>query len=276
MIQEASGYFAKPQLYAPSTGEFWNDAHISKGMLEAHLDPQEDGATRRHEFLDQSVQWISQIAPPSHHRFLLDLGCGPGLYAEQFHRAGYSVTGMDLSKRSISYAKEQAKLHGSDIEYLYQNYLTMDHTDQFDVVTLIYCDYAVLPVKDRLLLVSKVYRALRENGKFILDVFTPCMRKAEGRTWQYCKEGGFWCEKPYLCLESVYQYDDEDETELRQSVILSDEAISCYNIWDHFFTKQKLLSEMQTVGFKTFAFFDDVAGKEFTDKGQTICGVFTK
>ena len=276
MIQRLSGYLKKPPLYAPSTGEFWDDEHISKGMLAAHLDPQGEAATRRHEFLDRSVPWISEIAPPSQYRSLLDLGCGPGLYAQRFHEAGYSVTGVDFSRRSIAYAKEQARLHRRDIEYCYQNYLTIDYENQFDVVTLIYCDYAALPAADRHLLVSKIYRALRQNGKFIVDVFTPRMRNQERRTWQCCEEGGFWSEKPHLCLEAVYQYDDEDATELRQCVVVTDEAINCYNIWDHFFTKEKLLSEIQTAGFSNFAFYGDVAGTPFSDNGETICGVFAK
>ena len=37
--------FGKPELYAPSTGNFWDDKHISKGMLEAHLDPDINAAT---------------------------------------------------------------------------------------------------------------------------------------------------------------------------------------------------------------------------------------
>jgi len=129
-------------------------------MLEAHLNPQEEAATRRHEFLDRSVQWISKIAPPSRYKSLLDLGCGPGLYAQRFHEAGYSVTGVDFSRRSIAYAIEQAKLLGSAIEYHYQNYLTMNYRNQFDVVTLIYCDYAVLPLADRLLLLKRIYKVL--------------------------------------------------------------------------------------------------------------------
>ena len=276
MIRQLSGFLTKPQIYASSTGEFWNDAHISKGMLAAHLEPKEDAATRKHEFLDRSVQWISKIAPPAQYKSLLDLGCGPGLYAQRFHEAGYSVIGVDFSRRSIAYAKEQAIRQNSAIEYCYQNYLTIDYKNQFDVVTLIYCDYAVLPVADRLLLLNKIYKALRQNGKFIVDVFTPKMRKNEGHTWQYCEEGGFWCEKPHICLESVYQYDDEDATELRQCVVLTDEAINCYNIWDHFFSKEKLLSEIQTSGFNSFEFYGDVAGKQFSDNGETICGVFTK
>ena len=276
MIAPLRAVLKKPRLYAPGTGEFWNDPHISKGMLEAHLNPQVDAATRRHEFLDRSVQWITKIAPPPQYKALLDLGCGPGLYAERFHRAGYSVTGVDFSERSIAYAKEQAKRNNSAIEYHYQNYLTIDYTDQFDVITLIYCDYAVMPVEDRILLLSKIYQALKQNGKFIVDVFTPIMRKNESHTWQFCEEGGFWSERPHICLESVYQYDDEDATELRQCVVLTDEAINCYNIWDHFFTREKLLSEIQTAGFNSYVLYDDVAGTEFSNQGETICGVFTK
>ncbi|MCG8501857.1 MAG: class I SAM-dependent methyltransferase [Firmicutes bacterium] len=276
MFHKLTKYTSKPKLYAPSTNQFWDDEYISKGLLEAHLNPNWDGATRKPEFLDQSVKWISKIAPSSQYKSLLDLGCGPGLYAERFHSAGYSVTGMDFSKRSIAYAKQQRLLNKSNIDYRYQNYLTIYSIEQFDVITLIYCDYAVLSITDRLLLLRKVYQALRTKGKFIFDVFTPLMRKDESRSWQYCEEGGFWNENPHICLESIYQYDDEDHTELRQCVVLTEETINCYNIWDHFFTKEALLSEIQSTGFSRCEFYGDIAGKAFTDTGKTICCVLTK
>lgn len=276
MFNELKKYTTKPKLYHPSTNKFWDDEHISKGMLAAHLNPNWDAATRKHEFLDKSVNWISEIAPSSQYKLLLDLGCGPGLYAERFNSAGYSVTGVDFSKRSIAYAKEQTLLNKSNIEYHYQNYLTIDYIEQFDVITLIYCDYAVLSITDRLILLRKVYQALKPNGKFIFDVFTPLMRKKESRSWEYYKESGFFSEKPHICLKSVYQYDDEDNTELVQYIVITEETVNCYNIWDHFFTKETLLSEIQTAGFNTFEFYGDIAGKEFSDSVETICGVFTK
>lgn len=183
---------------------------------------------------------------------------------------------MDFSKSSIAYAKEQTLLNKSNIDYHYQNYLTIDYTEKFDVIALIYCDYAALSITDRLILLKKVYQALKINGKFIFDVFTPRMRKEKSCSWQYCEYGGFWSEKPYICLESVYQYDDEDKTELRQSIVLTEQTVHCYNIWDHFFTKEKLLTEIQPIGFRAFEFYGDVAGKEILDTGETICGVFTK
>jgi len=296
MFNELQKYLVKPELYAPGTRvclgtacrdgaamnsqthstKFWDDEHISRGMLEAHLDPDWDAATRKHEFVDKSVKWISEIAPPSGYNLLLDLGCGPGLYAERFSNAGYSVTGVDLSKRSIEYAKEQTLLNESGIEYRCQDYLTLDYADQFDVITLIYCDYAVLSDTNRQLLVRIIHRALKPGGKFIFDVFTPCKRNAESHTWGYFANGGFWCEKPHICLESVYQYDDADRTELSQSIVLTEEALHVYNIWDHYFTKEALLSEIQPIGFNACDFYGDVAGKEYSDSGEAICGVFTK
>ena len=266
---------AKPELYAPSTNKFWDNEHISKLMLEAHLNPDWEAATRKHEFLDESVAWISKIAPPSQYKFLLDLGCGPGLYAERFSKFGYSVVGLDFSSRSIAYAKGQTLLNKSEIEYHYKNYLTIDYLEQFDIITLIYGDYAALSITDRCALLKKIYRALKPNGKFIFDVFTPLMRKNESHFWQANEDGGFWSNSPHVCLESVYQY-DEDNTELRQAIVITEESVNCYNIWDCFFSKDTLLSEIRTVGFDTFEFYDDVAGKESSNMGKTICCVCTK
>jgi SAM-dependent methyltransferase len=266
----------KPPLYAPSTNNFWDDEHISKGLLKAHLDPDRDAATRRHEFADQSVCWIAAIAPPSKYRSLLDLGCGPGLYAERFNSVGYAVTGVDFSKHSIEYATEQAVLNKSDIEYHCQDYLTIDYAEQFHVVTLIYCDYAVLAAAERRLLLQKVHRALKPNGKFIFDVFTPRMRKRERRSLQYCEDGGFWSKEPHICVETVYQYDDDDETELTQYIVFTDETVQCYNIWNHYITKDKLLDGLQAAGFREMELYGDVAGKEYSAEGDTICCVCTK
>jgi len=276
MFNELSKYAVKPSLYAPSTNSLWNDEHISKGMLEAHLDPHLEAATRKHKFLDESVNWIAKIFPPSQYKTLLDLGCGPGLYAEHFNNVGYTVTGIDFSKRSIEYAKEQALLNKSSIEYIYQNYLSIEYAERFDLVTLIYCDYAALSIADRTILSKKIYQALKPNGKFILDVFTPKKRKKEAHSWHHSENDGFFSPKPYICMEATYQYDDEDKTELNQYIILTEDDISCYHVWNHYFTKEALVSEMQIAGFNDFEIFGDVAGAEFSDTGDTICGVFKK
>ena len=41
----------KPQVYEASSSAFWDDENISRYMLEAHLDPDVEGATRKYAFI---------------------------------------------------------------------------------------------------------------------------------------------------------------------------------------------------------------------------------
>ena len=50
-------------------------------------------------------------------RKLLDVGCGGGLLAEEFARAGYEVTGIDPAPESIETARAHASVSGLSIEY---------------------------------------------------------------------------------------------------------------------------------------------------------------
>ena len=68
----------KPEVYAPGTSKFWDDPHISKQMLKAHLEPEIDSASRKHSFIKKSAAWIAGLKAPEGSQ-LLDLGCGPGL-----------------------------------------------------------------------------------------------------------------------------------------------------------------------------------------------------
>lgn len=280
MISKLLTLVSKPEPDAPITQNayraLWEDEHISKGMLASHLDPHNDGATNNHAFVFKSVQWIAETAPASEYPALLDLGCGAGIYAERFANVGYAVTGMDFSKRALDYAREQTKHIGSGIAYLYQNYLTINYTEQFDVVTLINKDYAVLSMADRRALLKKVYEALKPGGKFIFDVMTPIKRRLEKRTWQYFDNGGFFNEQAHLLMEAVYQYEDDDQTELYQYITVTENDVKCFICPNHYFTKDSLTLETQSIGFERIAFYGDVAGKAYDDTGETICAVLTK
>lgn len=117
--------------------------------------PNYERASRKLEFIEKSVDWIKEIIPPSSYPLLLDIGCGPGIYAERFFKMGYQVTGIDFSKRSIDYAQNSARKQGLDITYLYQNYLNMDLDKTFDFATMIYCDYGALSAADRKIVMKR-------------------------------------------------------------------------------------------------------------------------
>ena len=56
MINTLFHLLKKPALWQRSTEPFWDDEHISKGMLDSHLDPDLDAASRNFCFIDASVK----------------------------------------------------------------------------------------------------------------------------------------------------------------------------------------------------------------------------
>ena len=125
-------------------------------------------------------------------------------------------------------------------------------------------------------LLRKVHRALKPNGRFIFDVFTPIKRENERLVWRYYKGGGFFNPNRHIHLEALYQYDDEDKSELNQNIIMTDKDVHCFNIWNYYFDKEKLISEIQAAGFSEFELYGDVLGKEYSDENETICAVIAK
>ena len=228
MYQTLSSLLEKPPLYTKNTIPFWNDTHISKQMLKAHLDPDFEGASRKLSFIEQSVRWISDTVPASSYRQLIDIGCGPGIYAEKFTAEGYQVTGVDFSTRSIEYAIRSAKEKNTKIQYFCQDYLQLELSQTFDLATMIYCDYGVLSTADRKVLMRKVYSHLRKGGKFLLDVFSIASYDSfeEGQTWELCENGGFWSQEPYFALHGRYKY--PENATLEHTVILREEEARNY------------------------------------------------
>lgn len=266
MIDKLMTLLQRPTLWQRSTEPFWDDAHISKGMLEAHLNPDWDAASRKHETIDRSVKWLSAIIPAGGK--ILDLGCGPGLYAVRLSDLGFDVTGMDFSKRSIAYAKE----HDPKTEYIYQNYMELDYADIFDAVLLIYGDYAALTETERRILLSKVYRALKPGGLFIFDVFTDVhfKKKTNKTSWSIHENGGFWSAEPHICLEATHLYEN-GTISVDQYVVITDKGVTEYLNWDTSYTKHSLIEEVLPFGFQAKGVFDDVCGSPYTGEAETLC-----
>jgi SAM-dependent methyltransferase len=266
----------RPALYKQNEINFWNDEHISKHMLTAHLNPDYEGASRKLSFIEQSVQWIQEITPASKYPKLLDVGCGPGLYTERFCKAGYRVTGLDFSKRSIAYATDSGYKQGLDITYIYQNYLNMDYDNIFNLVTFIYCDYGALSTENRAIILRKIYQSLKSGGKLLLDVFSMVKYNEfeERMTWNVNEEGGFWSAEKYLSLNAQHKY--PDNVTLEQTAVITNNGIREYCIWNRYYTVDTLVEEIYEAGFKKFEVFSDVTGKPYMKDSPTIAILLEK
>lgn len=263
----------RPELFSPSSSNMWNDEHIAQQMLKAHLDPNFEGASRNHDFIKKSVNWIdSQISPNSS---ILDLGCGPGLYCQPLSLKGHSVTGVDFSENSIEYAKENAKKEGLDINYLYQNYLDVEFDERFDLVVLIFCDFGVLSIDDQQVLLNKINSILNEKGKLIFDVFSQnhFLNYHESNSWN-AHHAGFWRAHQHLVLEKKFKY-PSDLVTLEQYQIVDAQGIETYRNWNKCFSKSDVLQLLDLHGFGNTKVYADITGRAYESNTDTL-GIVTE
>src|SRR5688572_17542060 len=70
---------------------------------------------------------------------LLDIGCGTGELAVRFARAGFEVTGIDLSDDMLAIAHEKVEENGYNIPLFQQDMRELDGIGMFDTA-VIFCD----------------------------------------------------------------------------------------------------------------------------------------
>lgn len=260
----------KPQPFEQGEPLFWTDPHIARHMLASHLDPNVDRASRRLETIERSTNWIATSVGLQPGDCILDLGCGPGLYAERLAQAGFQVTGVDFSHNSIDYASGQAREKGLPIQYRCQNYLELDDQALYKAVLLIYGDFCPLSPEQRAKLLANIRSALKPGGWFILDVTTPRLRQKYGlQNGWYAAEQGFWKPGPHLVLEQGFAY--PDDLFLDQYIVIeSDGKISVYHNWFQEYSPDTIRSELETGGFEIVSLWGDLTGTPYTPDSEWI------
>jgi 2-polyprenyl-3-methyl-5-hydroxy-6-metoxy-1,4-benzoquinol methylase len=105
--------------------------------------------------------------------FVLDVACGEGYNTRILARKGATVTGIDLSKRLIKYAKSQEEKDRLGISYC-----VSDSTDlsrfparRFDLVT---CFMALMDIENYDAAIREIARIMKDEGRFIFSITHPC------------------------------------------------------------------------------------------------------
>ena len=114
----------RPPLFSAYTvEELWTDPHVAQQMLALHLDPDHELASRKHDFIERSIGWLGRSFDLDSGKRVLDLGCGPGLYANGLAQLGARVTAVDFSANSLAHARSIAERRGLQVAYHQANYL---------------------------------------------------------------------------------------------------------------------------------------------------------
>jgi SAM-dependent methyltransferase len=271
IISQLIGLQQKPAPFTPGEPLFWDDPHISAQMLEVHLNPDVEAASRKPGTIDRSVDWLIETLRLKPGDPLLDLGCGPGLYASRFARRGLRVIGVDYSRRSIEYASRYAEENNLEIGYRYENYLELDDENRYKAALLIYGDFCPLSPQERSTLLRNVHRALKPNGRLGLDVSTRQHRSKHGikKTW-YALESGFWKPGPHLVLEEGFDYAEQSIWLDQYTIVEADGKVSVYRNWFQDYTPESLAAELSQGGFSIEHLWGDLTGTPYAADSEWI------
>lgn len=249
-----------------TTLDLWNDPHISQQMLAAHLDPHSPMASRTHAFIDSSVEWLVGMLALTPGSRVLDLGCGPGLYAHRLARRGIRVLGIDASDRSVASATEVADQEGLAAQFRRGDYLRDDLGQGHDAAILIYEDYSVLSPTQRGLLLRRVAAALGPRGRIVFDV-TSTARFASFRESIVTEPnlmGGFWSADPYVGTRETWTYPEQSLVLEKYTIETAHASREFWN-WMHCLDPETVTRELAENGFRAPALYGDVTGAAYDE-----------
>ena len=101
---------------------------------------------------------------------LLDLGCGTGRHAIELTRRGYSVVGFDLSLALLARAGEEAQERDQKLNFVQGDMREMTFEEAFDGIYCWGSTFGFFEEEKNAHVVSRVHKALRQGGQFLLDV----------------------------------------------------------------------------------------------------------
>lgn len=129
---------------------------------------------------------------------ILDLCCGQGRHSLELARRGYEVVGVDLSEALLYVAKKRAEQEGLKVVFLHCDMREIDFNNEFDAVINMFSSFGYLEneAEDEKVL-AKVAQALKEGGKFLLDVMNRdwLVRNFQPMGWRADDEGWFVLEE---------------------------------------------------------------------------------
>ncbi len=103
----------------------------------------------------------------------LELGCGSGAFARALARAGYRMSGADLSPRMLSKAEELARREGLRIPFFQTDAASMKSPEKYDFILSPNDCFNYLPAKKLPSAFRAAASALKKGGIFWFDVSSP-------------------------------------------------------------------------------------------------------
>ena len=121
---------------------------------------------------DQEVGFLLELLKLPAGARVLDVGCGPGRHAVRLAQSGLAVTGVDISRRFLEIAAEDARAAGVKAAFFEVDARRMPFADEFDaVISLCQGGFGLMGADDSVVL-RRMMEALKPGGSLVMTAFS--------------------------------------------------------------------------------------------------------
>ncbi|MDY0108440.1 MAG: methyltransferase domain-containing protein [Candidatus Krumholzibacteria bacterium] len=250
----------------------WHEPDFSRRVLPVHHDPRTHMASRAPAVIAEHVAWLRELLtaepqPNGRARHLLDLGCGPGLYALPLARAGLRITGIDFSPAALTYARQLFADDGLDTAVFIEADLTAlpadiaDRLAPVDTVTFWFGEFASFPPATALSLLQRLAPAVVPDGLLILEYQSlelfPC---EDGSSWEVGADNVF-ADGPHLWLQE-WAWDADARAEITVHWIFDPVSgrLDRYAQSHQAYSDEELVALLAQAGFDRVSFYPPITG----------------
>jgi SAM-dependent methyltransferase len=254
-----------PEAWAEGDNIPWHEPAFSVRMLAEHLSQAHDMASRRAQRIDQHAAWIFGHVLGGQPARVLDLGCGPGLYAQRLAALGCACTGIDYSPASIDYARGQARAAGLACTFHLADLRQTEFGQGYDLALLIFGEANVFRPADLRLILRKAWGALRPGGQLLLEAHTLAAVEAMGReaaSWS-AQAFGLFSDRPHVLLSEAF-WDAGLRTATHRYYVLDTTSaeVTCYAQSLQGYTEPGYNELLAACGFEAVRFYPSLTGDE--------------
>lgn len=195
---------------------------------------------------------------------ILDVPCGTGRHAIQFARAGFSVTGLEISQDCLRIAN--FKNSHKNISYELGDMKNLFHYhEKFDLVTNLYTSFGYFSTdKENEDVLRQIYSTLKPGGKICLNTVN--------RDWlMSIFSANDWTETDHEFILNKRNYDPKTKYNEARMVVI-DKAKLTQKEYFHrirLYSKPELEKLLKRVGFKKIKVLGDARGSKFSKLKST-------
>ena len=258
----------------PDSNLPWNDPDFSERMLREHLDQAHGAASRVDQERQLQLDWMWDKLGLQAGAQVLDLTCGPGLYAVALAERGCRVTGVDFGPASLAYARDLAKTRGvqAACTFVEQDVRRFSYPrEQFEAALFIYGQLTVFEPAQTQTLLAQIATALKPGGRLVVELLNQERVDKEDSNWWYTGQSGLWGDRPFLHLGERF-WDSEGQRSLERFQILQLETgqLSEILLCDQTYAPQTMTGMMKRAGFAEVEVYFDWAGLPLYDASEWV------